>query len=188
MPKTASCACEKPIHFTHLLWGSLLAMKQEHGGWQRQYSMALHHKENGVPLLQLPKCKWRKILRKRSKWGQKNRNRRANMAASWRQKNMRSRWRIRQYKETPWERWGWHPCHKPMNWHNFIRASDNRHAQGRSQTVLALRSVEWTYEREQILLKCVLQESWKILFQSLYLKYFTFHLPFLVILKFTSNF
>ncbi len=32
--------------------------------------------------------------------GQKNRNRRASMAASGRQRNLRSRWRIRQYKVT----------------------------------------------------------------------------------------
>ncbi len=33
------------------------------------------------------------------KMGQKNRNRRANMSALWRQRNLRSRWRALQYKE-----------------------------------------------------------------------------------------
>ncbi len=33
----------------------------------------------------------------------------------------------------------------------FYTGSDNRHAQGRSQSVLALRSIEWTYEREHML-------------------------------------
>ncbi len=42
----------------HLLCGSSRAMKRAHGGWQRRNSMALHRKENKVPLRQSPKCKW----------------------------------------------------------------------------------------------------------------------------------
>ncbi len=48
------------------------------------------------------------------------------MAASWRQRNLRSRWRVRQYKETTWERLGRHPRHQPMNWCDSIQVSDNR--------------------------------------------------------------
>ncbi len=43
----------------------------------------------------------------------------------------------------------WHPRQQPMNWRDSIRASDNQHAQGRSQSVLALRSVEWTYSESK---------------------------------------
>ncbi len=46
----------------------------------------------------------------------------------------------------------WHPRQQrqqPMNWRDSIRASDNRHAQGHSQSVLALRSVEWTYSENK---------------------------------------
>ncbi len=81
--------------------------------------------------------------------GQKNRNRRASMAASWRQKNLRSRWRISQYKVATWVRQGRLSRHQPMNKRDSIRASDNRYAQGRSQSVKSSRSVEWTYDREQ---------------------------------------
>ncbi len=35
-------------------------------------------------------------------WARKTSNRRASMAASWRQRNLRSRWRVRQYKLTTW--------------------------------------------------------------------------------------
>ncbi len=67
---------------------------------------------------------------KLSKSCQKNHNRMANMAALWRQRNLRSRWRVRQYKEATYERRWWHPRHQPMNWRDSIRASDNRHTQG----------------------------------------------------------
>ncbi len=80
--------------------------------------------------------------------GQKNCNRRANMAASWRQRNLRNRWHVRQYKMTPWVCQGRLSRHQPMNWHDFIRASGNRDAQGHSQSVKSSRSVEWTYDRE----------------------------------------
>ncbi len=42
-----------------------------------------------------------KKLSKKTVWisGQKNHNRRADIATSWRQRNLRSRWRIRQYKD-----------------------------------------------------------------------------------------
>ncbi len=59
------------------------------------------------------------------------------MAASWRQRNLRSRWCVRQYKTTTWECRGQHPRHQPMNWCDSIRVSDNRHTQGHSQSVLA---------------------------------------------------
>ncbi len=80
--------------------------------------------------------------------GHKNCNRRANMAASWRQRNLRNRWHVRQYKMTTWVWQGRLSRHQPMNWHDFIRASGNRDAQGRSQSVKSSRSVEWTYDRE----------------------------------------
>ncbi len=38
-----------------------------------------------------------------------------------------------------------------MNWHDYIWVSDNWHAQGHSQSFLALRCVQWTYEREHFL-------------------------------------
>ncbi len=63
---------------------------------------ALHREENSVPLLQSPKCKRRKPSEKLlgiNISGKKNHNRRANMATSWRQRNLRSRWRVRQYKD-----------------------------------------------------------------------------------------
>ncbi len=60
---------------------------------------ALHREENIVPLSQLPKCKWRSLAKKFWILGQNKRNRRADMATSWKQRNLRSRWRVRQYKD-----------------------------------------------------------------------------------------
>ncbi len=81
----------------HLLCGSLLAMKRAHGGWQRRNSMALHREENKVPLRQSPKCRW---MIAKDKLGQKIATTKGNVTASWRQRNLRSGWRIRQYELT----------------------------------------------------------------------------------------
>ncbi len=105
------------------------------GGWQRRYFMALHCQENRVPLLHSLKCKCRGIQEINRNRARRIAMRRANMAASWRQRNLRSRWHVRQYKEMKWESRRRHPRHPPINWRNSIRFSDNRHTQGHSQSV-----------------------------------------------------
>ncbi len=81
----------------HLLCGSSRAMKRAHGGWQRRNSMALHREENKVPLRQSPKCKW---IIARVVVGSEIATTKGNVTASWRQRNLRSGWRVRQYDLT----------------------------------------------------------------------------------------
>ncbi len=81
----------------HLVCGSSQAMKRTHGGWQRRNSMALHREENKVPLRQSPKCKW---IIARVVVGSEIATTKGNVTASWRQRNLRSGWRVRQYDLT----------------------------------------------------------------------------------------
>ncbi len=81
----------------HLLCRSSRAMKRAHGGWQRRNSMALHREENKVPLRQSPKCKW---IIARVVVGSEIATTKGNVTASWRQRNLRSGWRVRQYDLT----------------------------------------------------------------------------------------
>ncbi len=87
----------------HLLCGSSRAMKRAHGGWQRRNSMALHPEENKVPLRQSPKCKW--IIARVV--GSEIATTKGNVTASWRQRNLRSGWRVRQYDLTTSLRQRW---------------------------------------------------------------------------------
>ncbi len=65
----------------------------------------------------------------------------------WREENLRGKMaRARVYVNHVW-RWGGVSRHQPMNWHNSISTSDNRHTWGCSHCV-KLRSVEWPYERQ----------------------------------------
>ncbi len=79
-------------------------MNRAHGGWQRRYSMALHREENKVPLRQSPKCRW---MIAKDKLGQKIATTKGNVTASWRQRNLRSGWRVRQYELTTSLRQRW---------------------------------------------------------------------------------
>ncbi len=87
----------KTKHKIHLLCGSSRAMKRAHGGIQRRNSMALHREENKVPLRQSPKCKW---IIARVVVGSEIATTKGNVTASWRQRNLRSGWRVRQYDLT----------------------------------------------------------------------------------------
>ncbi len=103
-----------------------------------------------------------------------NHNRRANMAASWRQRNL-SRWRFRQYKTTTWECRGQHPRHQPMNWCDSIQVSDNRHTQGCSQSILAYKALsEPMKEINQIIF--IQTETDLHMFQWMILQYVDFNL------------
>ncbi len=53
------------------------------------------------------------------------------------QRNLRSKWRVRQYRETMWEHRGGHTWHQPIHFRDSIWVSDYRHTQRLSQSVLA---------------------------------------------------
>ncbi len=80
---------------------------------------------------------------------QKNRNRRDNIATFSRQRNPRNRWRVRQYKDgdARTSRTASAPSANKLAW--FYKGfRQSAHPEGVPNASL-LRSVEWTYEREQ---------------------------------------
>ncbi len=129
----------------HLLCGSSRAMKRAHGGWQRQNSMALHREENKVPLRQSPKCRW---MIAEDKLGQKIATTKGNVTASWRQRNLRSGWRVRQYELTTWLRQ--RRRRAISQWIGVILYGFRHRSRSGRFRCVQRSSVEFTYEREPI--------------------------------------
>ncbi len=114
-------------HLMHLLCGS------SHGGWQRQ-------------------PRW---MIAEDKLGQNIATTKGNVTASWRQRNLRSGWRVRQYELTTWLRQ--RRRRAISQWIGVILYGfRHRSRSGRFRCVQ--RSDEFTYEREPIL---CLQTPWK---------------------------
>ncbi len=93
--------CESPnIKLTRLPCGSSLTIEARTRRLVAMKIHALHREENIAPQSQLPKSRLRSSAKKLSKyWSQKNCNRRVDKATSWRQRNLRIRWHVRQYKD-----------------------------------------------------------------------------------------
>ncbi len=98
-------ACMRKPQTINTLTVRVIGINRAHGGWQRRYSMALHREENKVPLYAVAEVQMENPC-PRSYLGPEKSQQKGSMATSWRQRNPRSRWRVRQYKLTTWVRQG----------------------------------------------------------------------------------